>query len=312
LRKIKKMINKKVSVIIPAYNMAELTLLTVKSVLRQTYKNIEIIVVDDGSKDETREVLKEVEEKIRYVYKENGGASSARNLGIINSTGEYIALLDCDDLYLPGKIEKAVEALDNDPKIGFVHTGAYFINSEGYQVKEYSPKKKQREGNIFSKLLLGNYICNSTVVARRQCFEKCGTFDETIFVPADWDMWLRISAQYNAGYIKEPLTIYRIPEGDDRLNYSKESKIDQLIVLEKVFNNYEIPVSLQKRLISRIYYRQAIDLMLKGEIIDAKKKLVCAIKKYFLNIKAYLVFGILSIFGEKVTKVIKFFRKRCK
>ena len=304
------MINKKVSVIIPAYNMADLTLLTVKSVLNQTYENIEIIVVDDGSKDETREVLKEVEEKIKYVYKENGGASSARNLGIINATGEYIALLDCDDLYLPEKIEKAVKALDNDPQIGFVHTGAYFINSEGYQVKEYHPKNKKREGNIFSKLLRGNYICNSTVVARRECFEKCGTFDETIFVPADWDMWLRISAQYNAGYIDEPLTIYRIPEGDDRLNYSAESKLDQLIVLEKVFKNNEVPVSLQNRLISRIYYRQAIDLILKGETIEAKKKLTYAIKKYSMNIKAYLVFGVLSIFEKNTNKIVRFFRER--
>ena len=100
---------RKVSVIIPAYNKAALTVKTVESVLNQTYKNIEIIVVDDGSTDDTRRFLLPYDKEIKYIYKRNAGVCSARNVGIHLSTGEYIGLLDCDDMYLPQKIELSVE-----------------------------------------------------------------------------------------------------------------------------------------------------------------------------------------------------------
>ena len=106
---------KKVSVIIPAYNKADLTVKTVQSVLSQTYVNIEIIVVDDGSTDDTKEKLLVFGDKINYIYKQNGGACSARNVGINCATGEYLALIDCDDIFYPDKISKSVECLEEKP-----------------------------------------------------------------------------------------------------------------------------------------------------------------------------------------------------
>lgn len=123
----------KVSVIIPAYNMAWYTLETVESVLKQTFRDYEIIVVDDGSADNTKDLLHPYIEsyRITYIYKENGGASSARNVWIRASQGEYVALLDCDDLWLPEKLEFCVNVLDNKPEVGLVYTFFYRIDRKG-------------------------------------------------------------------------------------------------------------------------------------------------------------------------------------
>ena len=184
---------KKVSVIIPAYNKADLTVTTVRSVLGQTYGNIEIIVVDDGSTDDTREKLQIFGDRILYIYKQNGGACSARNIGIKKATGEYIALLDCDDIYYPEKIAKSVECLEKKSDFGFVYTGAYFIDGCGDVISEHRAAGGQPSGWITTKLLQENFICNSTAVIRKECFEIVGYFDENIFIPADLDMMLRLS-----------------------------------------------------------------------------------------------------------------------
>ena len=105
---------KKVSVIIPAYNKADLTVKTVESVLSQTYENIEIIVVDDGSTDDTKSKIENFGDKVHYIYKQNGGACSARNVGIKQATGDFISLIDCDDIFYPEKIVQSVECLNNN------------------------------------------------------------------------------------------------------------------------------------------------------------------------------------------------------
>src|SRR5437016_5344550 len=119
---------KKVSVIIPAYNKAEYTRRTVESVLAQTYPNVEIIVVDDGSKDETSNVMAEYGSRINYILKVNGGACSARNEGIRRATGEYVTFLDCDDLFYPEKLQKCVLHLEENSQFGFVYTAVHFID----------------------------------------------------------------------------------------------------------------------------------------------------------------------------------------
>ena len=148
---------KKVSVIIPAYNKAELTVKTVESVLDQTYGNIEIIVVDDGSTDDTKERLTSYAGRIEYIYKENGGACAARNLGIKKARGEYLAFIDCDDIYLPRKIEKAVECFNENPRFGFVHTPVYFIDEKGRSRGRYPRFQKVPSGWISKKLLQKNF-----------------------------------------------------------------------------------------------------------------------------------------------------------
>ena len=296
---------KKVSVVIPAHNKAELTVRTVESVLSQTYPSIEVIVVDDGSTDNTGERLSSFGNKIRYVYKENGGACSARNLGISLAIGEYIGLLDCDDIYCPEKIERSVAYLERDPEVGFVHTGVDFIDKKDNISPAYFPHKDRRMGWMAKRLLLNNLISNSTVVVRKSCFEKVGFFDETIFIPADWDMWMRLAEQHKVGYINTPLTLYNIAD-DYSINHLEQSKREQLIVLEKAFRrNPGLRPHFKNRSISNVYYRHGISHLFTADFDKAKEELTFAIKKWVFNLRALFPLAAIMLFGENLGSALR-------
>jgi glycosyltransferase involved in cell wall biosynthesis len=277
----------KVSVVIPAYNKAELTRRTVDSVLRQTYPNLEIIVVDDGSKDDTRQAMLSYGNKIIYLHKSNGGACSARNEGIRNASGEYIAFLDCDDLYLPDKIELCVRYLDHHPVVGFVHTSAYFIDGKDKVLSRYSHPRSLRHDDATKRLILKNFICNSTVVARKECIDKAGYFDESIFVPADWDMWLRMSETAEVGYIDSPLTMYRVTD-NYTFNKLDEAQKEELIVIEKFFARNPQLASLRAMAMSCWSLRFAQCRLLKNDLDQFRSLIFSALRIAPLNFMALL------------------------
>ncbi len=276
----------KVSVIIPAYNKAELTRRTVDSVLGQTYSDIEIIVVDDGSKDHTRVAMAAYGHKIKYVYKENGGACSARNEGIRQASGQYIALLDCDDLYVPAKIEQSVRYLQDRPDAGFVHTAAYFIDAQDKKLDTYSHPQSRLRGGALKRLILKNFICNSTVVARRECFTKAGLFDESIFVPADWDMWLRLSEVAAPGYIDEPLTMYRVTD-NYTFNKTEQSRMEESKVIAKFFERNLGLSGMKSAVLSQWHLRFAQCYLLKNDRPRMREELSAALKDDPCNWKAW-------------------------
>lgn len=223
----------RVSIVIPAYNSAAYTVETVESVLAQTYRDFEVIVVDDGSTDHTRDALEPYAGRIQYIYKSNGGACSARNEGIRRSRGVYIACLDCDDLWLPEKLEYSIPVLDHDPSIGFVFTPCYIIRPSREIVLE--TRFTFDLDQAFLDLLLQNYVMAPTVVIRRSSLDQVGLFDESIFIPADWDLWLRLAHRFRVGYVDRPLSMYRLAS-----NYTQRN-VEQYVretdyVLEKQFN----------------------------------------------------------------------------
>lgn len=281
----------KISVIIPAYNKADFTVKTVESVLNQTYNPIEIIVVDDGSTDNTKQLLSKYSDRITYIYKKNAGACSARNLGIEVSIGTYIALLDCDDIYLPNKIEMSVDYLNKNTQCGFVYTSVYFIDGQDNILRIYPSLNNLCEGYISRRLLTKNFIPNSTVVIRKACFQKTGFFDESIFTPADWDMWLRLSENYKAGYINIPLTKYRI-SSNYILNNPEQAEKENLAVLEKAFyRNHTISNRLRNDAVSNVYLSSALNYLLKKEFSYAKSRFILAVNKNIFNLRALLLFG---------------------
>lgn len=184
--------------VIPAYNKADHTVEAVESVLSQTYKNIECIVVDDGSTDDT--FYKLFPYKIKYLYQDNGGVSVARNCGIVHSKGEYVGFLDCDDLYLEHKVSVSLAEMDRQG-LDMIYSGAFYIDETGNPKGMYNPKK--------SNLLFRNSIIN-LVIMKKSIFKEIGMFDEELFVCADWDMWLRVEEKFNVGYVDLPLGCYRI------------------------------------------------------------------------------------------------------
>lgn len=294
---------KKVSVVIPAYNKADLTIKTMKSILGQTYANIEVIVVDDGSVDDTRNKLQLFGDKIHYIYKQNGGACSARNVGIKKATGEYIALIDCDDIYYPEKIAKSVECLEANPDYGFVFTNAYFIDANDKIVSAFSNSHRKRSSLIASKLIFSNLICNSTVVIRRSCFKKVGYFDEKIFIPADWDMWLRLAEVYKAGYIDEKLTGYRVSESYTK-SHKEKALNESLYVIKKTFNRNNI---ISKKLINKcyanIYFGFGVIHIADNNINRARNLFFKAVKNRPVNPKMLIVLALSLLFPRGLKEI---------
>jgi glycosyltransferase involved in cell wall biosynthesis len=196
----------KVSVIIPTYNRAALLVEAVQSVMKQTYTELELIVVDDGSTDDTREAILPYLHRIKYLYQERGGVSKARNYGIRVSHGEYIAFLDSDDLWLDKKLEVQVNFMESHSS--FVsYTDEIWIRKG----KRVNPGKRHRKysGWIFDKVLPLCIISPSSAMMRREVFDRIGLFDETLPACEDYDMWIRVAKHYPIHLIEQQLIVKR-------------------------------------------------------------------------------------------------------
>ncbi len=201
-----------VSVIIPSYNMARFLPEAIRSVLSQTYSNLEVQVVDDGSADNTREVLEEFRADSRFVYhhQPNRGESGARNTGIRASRGELIALCDADDLWVPRKLELQVPCFEGREELGVVYTNTVFVDERGNEISTY--RTERHSGWITQRLLLQNFVTGSASMIRRECFED-ELYDERLRTCADYDLWLRLSVKYQFQYLNEVTYRYRRWEG---------------------------------------------------------------------------------------------------
>ncbi|MBF0546927.1 MAG: glycosyltransferase [Candidatus Riflebacteria bacterium] len=201
----------KVSVVIPVFNRADLVSDAIKSAINQSYENIEIIVVDDGSTDLTGMVVQQFS-AVRYFWQENRGQGAARNKGILKSTGDFIAFLDSDDLWLPEKISRQVEFLHKNKQFGMVYSDCeYFEISESGNPIKKKVRVNPHQGWISKELFLENFIASCTPLVRREVFEECGVFNESALLRCreDWEMWLRIASRFQIGYMPETLAKYR-------------------------------------------------------------------------------------------------------
>jgi glycosyltransferase involved in cell wall biosynthesis len=206
-----KQTNPLISVAIPTYNHGKFIEESIRSVLAQTYKNIEIIVVDDGSTDDTRKIVEALGGRVSYYYQSNKGQSAARNLAINKGNGEALAFLDADDMWLRHKLESQLQILENNPHIGMVACGANNIDESGEFINKYVPSNFANHDSLLKALSISQIIPGSSsgVLVRRKCFETVGCFDEQIKIGPDWDMWLRIAKQYEVYFIEEPLVMIR-------------------------------------------------------------------------------------------------------
>ena len=192
-----------ISVIIPTYNRRNTLSRAVESVLNQIYKPIEIIVVDDGSTDGAKEMCSEMYPLVRYIYQANSGVSSARNTGIKSASGDWIALLDSDDEWLPDKLDRQVKLLQDNAEIRFCHTNEIWIRNN---VRINQKKKHQKYGgNIFNKCLDICRISPSSSLFHTSVIKDVGLFDESLDVCEDYDLWLRITAKYPILFLDQPL-----------------------------------------------------------------------------------------------------------
>jgi len=203
----------RVSVIIPSYNCARYLGRAIDSANEQTYKDFEIVLVDDGSTDDTKEVAMKYGQKVTYLYQQNQGLSAARNQGISKASGELLAYLDADDMWYPEKLERQVAFLDAHPECGIVHSEMSIIDEQDEILHVRFYEETQRsvpQGYCLQQLLLRCHIQPVTVVERRDSFDLVGGFDKRILVAQDYLHWIMIAAEGQAvGYLAEPLGKYR-------------------------------------------------------------------------------------------------------
>lgn len=209
----------KVSVIIPAYNAAPYIAETLASVFAQSYPDYEVIVVDDGSTDDTLAVLEQFADRITLIRKPNGGPASARNAGLRQARGELLAFLDGDDLWLPDKLAAQVEFCEQHPTAGLVYGEALMFTQDGAE-KRIERKIGYTEAPTFwptfCLLLYGDFIPNSTVVIRRACLERVGYLNEdrALIAVEDYEYWLRIAKYFPIAGLPRPLAYYRLRPGN--------------------------------------------------------------------------------------------------
>ncbi len=203
--------NRRISVVIPTYNYGRFIAEAIESVLQQTYPRIEIIVVDDGSTDNTEKVLSSFGDRIRYIRQANQGVGAARNTGVKESSGELIAFLDADDYWHPQKLEKQVEKLVSDPEIGLVHCGLLKVDASGNPLEENCAGK---EGWVADDLLLFEPVIagpGSCTLVRKEIFLEVGGYDldMSMHPSEDWELSYRIARKCKFGFVREPLVFYR-------------------------------------------------------------------------------------------------------
>jgi glycosyltransferase involved in cell wall biosynthesis len=303
--------NPTVSVIIPTYNRANLIEKAIESVLNQAYQDFEIIVVDDGSTDNTGEIIRGFKDKrVKYIkkYKKNKGSSVARNIGIKVARGKYIAFLDSDDEWLPEKLDKQIEVLQSEsPEVGVVYSNLLYIDENGKNMSKFRNPKK--EGYIYEDLLCKNYVgTDSTLLIRKECFHRVGLFDDLLNTQQDWDMWIRIAKYYRFALIKVPLVKYRLHS--NQISRNLELKI---ITANRILVKYANELEKRRAVHSKHYFYIGIRFCRIGKTKVGRRYLLKATSLYPFCIMYYICMFV-SLFGPKCfiyfVNITKFFKYR--
>jgi glycosyltransferase involved in cell wall biosynthesis len=257
----------RVTVIIPTFNRRKLVLEALASVFAQTFRDCEIVVVDDGSTDDTQEALAPFANRIRYVRKVNGGEASARNRGIQEAHTGHVAFLDSDDLWEPTFLETATKHLDRHPELGLVATAC-----SGIPTGRDHPRIRRAllHGDLFRLLFCRNFITASAVLINGECFREVGFFNEDLDQATDYDMWLKIARAYPIAFLNKPLCRWREHAG----NTSRHELRHRQCVLEIVASHFDpsrIPERMYKHRRSRLCVSLGRVYLKTGRIVEAQR-----------------------------------------
>ena len=267
----------KISVVIPTFNRISLVARAIDSVLKQSLNPYEIIVVDDGSDDGTSEMIQNKYKSIKLIQQQNNGVSAARNKGIKHAKGDWIGLLDSDDEWTEKKLENQADRLIQNPEYDFCHTNEIWIRN-GVRVNQRK-KHEKYGGYIFDKCLDICRISPSSVLFRKNILDHVGWFDNQLPVCEDYDLWLRITAEYRILFIDEPLII-KYGGHDDQLSHSVESiEFFRIMSLENLLERSEL--STDNRILSiqmiikkyNIYLNGLVKRKKQGEADQIEKKI---------------------------------------
>jgi len=304
-----------VSVVIPAYNSEKYIDKAINSVLNQTYQDFEIIIIDDGSVDNTRQIIENTNDsRIKYIYQENSGPAAARNNGIKNASGEYIAFLDSDDVWLPEKLEKQIKILKKESDICLVFT-AFVMQDEGKEKKEIYRFKTYKNEKLVKNLLLNPMATvpyPSTVMIKKSYLDMVGYFDTELYTSEDWDLWMRLATKANFYYIDEVL-VNRFRPKTSITSSLDLSKVEEcyLKVVNNFFDQNAAYSKLKLQGFSYVYFNLALAYFYRNLPCPPFKKVLDFIFKSIKDNPAYLFEYLISYrkFKFLARISVEFFRR---
>lgn len=313
------MASTKISALIPTYNCERYICDAVDSVLAQTYPVHEVIVVDDGSTDQTRAILARYGQRIRYIRQVNAGPPAARNTGIAHAKGDFIALLDSDDLWVPRKLERQMDYLGNRPECGLIYTDMKTFDETG--IIEESVKASRNltlpSGRIFPQMFAETLFQTSAVLIRKSCIDTVGPFDTSLRMGDDYEFFMRISRHYELGYVDEPLVLYRQHPDQGTRTWGKQLQQGvpwEFLVLKKIVDAYpamieELGRSQVYQRLSKPYFALAYACMAEGDHKNGRKLLQGALRYWPGNL-GYLRYYLMTFLRpETLAKVRGLYEK---
>lgn len=283
-----------ISVILPTFNRSNMIVRSICSVLNQTYKDFELIIVDDGSTDCTQDMVSRIKDsRIRYIrHEKNKGAAAARNTGIKAAQCDLIAFQDSDDEWVPEKLEKQIKAILALPDdFGVIYSAFWRLGKQ----KIYIPRKNisMKEGWMYKQLLYGNIVGMPVSLIKKECFNVVGGFSENLRALEDWELFLRISKFFKFKYIDEALVLSYETEGSVSKNVLAHAE-----AYEYIFANNYSAISIDKKLLAQYIYVIGRINFQAGNAQKGKEYLIKAWKERPFNVK-YNVAVILSFFGKE-------------
>lgn len=292
---------KNVSVVLTCYNGARWISEAIESILAQTYEDFELLVIDDGSTDNSKKIVASYHDhRVRYIYQKNRGFSAAVNRGIKESSGSLIGFIGQDDLWMPKKLELQARYFSEHKDIGIVHSNYYVINSRERiigVIKAKVPVSSAKQ-EVVTRLFLNNFIGFETVLVKRKCFDEVGFLDERMVGFSDHDMWLRIAGSFNIGYLD--LLLVKKRDHGFRLSRVREETVlrDEFLVVKKAIDTYPFLKRLERKKLAPLYYALGTTLLQKKDYQKAKKALIKAIiyQPWALNIVAVYIVPTLYTF----------------
>jgi len=281
------------SVIIPTYNRAHIIGQALDSVISQSCQDFEILVIDDGSTDDTPKVLQQYSHRIRYFKQPNSGPAAARNRGTIESRGEYIAFLDSDDQWYPDKLAKMDKAIGAHPDMGLYYSDFRVVNKQHNYTRDIH--SRHIVGSGYHQLLLGDFIGTSTVVVKRYCFEVCGPFYGPLFCSEDYDMWIRIAKQFPIVHVPAVLVEY-IFQSSGSLLASPRTLGSQRVVIERALEaDPRLSHGQRSQIEARLCYREGVTYLQFGKKAEAVFCFSKAIRLAPFFFKSYIYWALLKM-----------------
>lgn len=239
-----------VSVVIASYNMAKYLGQAIESVLAQQWQDLEVIVVDDGSTDDTAEVLARFagDSRVRAIVQENQGQPRAKNAGVRACRGDYVAFCDADDYWLPHKLTAQLPLFEQNPRVGVVYSPITKLLVDGTMHAQAG--RKFYRGDVLERMFLRNLVPFGTAVVRRECLVATNGFDESVPMGIDWALWLRIGVDWEFDFVPEPTYVYRIWPGQMSKNWRGRYEC-AIRIMDQFLEDH--PQRIDPRIVARAY-----------------------------------------------------------